>query len=50
MIEEAMEKHGEVHPCAHKEKLEDCFVFYPDKVHFFFNKENDSTSVLVKTI
>jgi hypothetical protein len=50
MIEEAIEKHGEIFPCSHIEKLEDCFVFYEDKVHFFFNKKNDTTSALEKII
>lgn len=50
LIEEATEKHEKIYPVSHNDKLEDCFTVQEGKLVFWFNKENQSTSILTRPI
>lgn len=49
MINLATEKHEKIFPCAHKQRLSDCFTRYEDQVFFWYNTEDQSTHVIAAT-
>lgn len=50
MIDRAAKKHKKIFPCAHRERLEDCFTKYEDFVFFWYNTEDQSTHVMTEVI
>jgi len=50
MISEASQKHKLIFPCGNHSKLEDCFTTYEDQLLLWFNTEDKSTHVIIKTL
>jgi len=50
LIEEATIKHEKIYPVGRREGFEECFTVHEDKLVFWFNREDQSTSILTKQI
>lgn len=50
MISEAAQKHNLIYPCGKFSNLEDCFTTYEDQLMLWYNTEDKSTHVIIKTI
>jgi hypothetical protein len=48
MIEEAIQRHGDIKPCGIKETLDDCFTIQLDMILFWYNDSQDSTHIIIR--
>lgn len=48
LIADARKRHGQIQPCATRERLENCFTEEEGRLFFWFNTQDGNTKVLVE--